>query len=415
MLRLSWLTLAVAVMATVGLQHPLSAEVKLIGTVSIPGTARDRSGLTDELGPGLPHDLLSGGSGIAYTGQNDRYLVLPDRGPGDGAYPYACRWHFARIRVHPEANPPVSFELEKTTLLFSESGEKLTGSAQALDPTHPARSLRFDPEGVRLGRDGAVFLSDEYGPYVAEFNLQGKRVRTFKLPAGFPPQTAAAEPKAELAGSKRGRQPNSGLEGLAISPRGDRLFAIIQKPLIQDGALDAEKRRVGTNLRIAEIDIASGKTREFVYPLESADHGVSEILAINDHALLVLERDGLGGVEAKAKQLFRIDLAGCTDVSGIESLPSRGVPQGVRVASKELFLDLLDPRFKLAGAEFPEKIEGICFGPDLADGRHLLIVTGDNDFRPEAPNRFYAFAIPAADLPGYVPQQFEVARKPNTP
>ena len=389
--------------------HPGVArgEIKLIGILQIPGTARDLSGLTDELAPGLPHNQLSGGSGIAWTGRGDRYLVLPDRGPADGASAYRCRWHFADIRVRAGATPPVTFELQKTALLRSESGEPLTGSLQALDPKSPAQSLRFDAEGVRIGPMGEVFVSDEYGPDVAEFTADGRRVRTLSLPARFRPGIYDVDPKAELAANSRGRQPNGGLEGLAISPRGDRLFAIIQKPLLQDSAANGDKKRIGTNLRIAEIEPAKATTREIVYPLESSEHGVSEILAVNDHALLVLERDSLAGNDAKFKRIYRAELQGCTDVSPIDALAGEGVPAGVQATAKSLFLDLLDPRFGLAGDTFPGKIEGLCFGPDLPNGDHLLIVTADNDFRPEAPNLFYAFSVPAEDLPGYVRQQFK--------
>ena len=61
--------------------------------------------------------------------------------------------------------------------------------------------------------------------------------------------------------------------------------------------------------------------------------------------------------------------------------------------TKTTFLDLLDPDYELAGASFPEKIEGLAFGPDLSDGRRLLIVTADNDFVATALFRVYAFAI----------------------
>ena len=70
---------------------------------------------------------------------------------------------------------------------------------------------------------------------------------------------------------------------------------MMQSPLIQDGALSASGDRIGTNVRILEIDVASGATRELLYPLDSPAYGINEILAVNDHQFLVLERDGKGG------------------------------------------------------------------------------------------------------------------------
>src|SRR5204863_5354850 len=115
----------------------------------------------------------------------------------------------------------------------------------------------------------------------------------------FRPLTPGKTPADELPPkSNVGRLPNRGMEGLAISPDGTKLFGAMQSPLIQDGALGKENARVGRNCRILEVEIATGKTREFVYRLDDGANGVSEILAINDHEFLVLERDSKGGKEA---------------------------------------------------------------------------------------------------------------------
>jgi hypothetical protein len=195
------------------------------------------------------------------------------------------------------------------------------------------------------------------------------------------------------------------MEGLAISPDGGRLYGMMQSPLIQDGALPPSNDRIGTNVRILEVDVASGATRELLYTLENPAYGINEILAVNDHQFLVLERDGKGGTSAVVKRLYLIDIAGASDVSGIAALPATGVPAGVTAVRKTLFLDLLDPGFALAGAAFPEKIEGLAFGPDLPDGRHVLLVTTDNDFITTQASQIYAFAIEPRALPGWQPQQ----------
>jgi hypothetical protein len=72
--------------------------------------------------------------------------------------------------------------------------------------------------------------------------------------------------------------------------------------------------------------------------------------------------------------------------------------------AKAPFIDLLSPLYGLAGTTFPEKIEGLAFGPDLQDGRHVLIVTNDNDFFTTQANRFFVFAIDSVDLPWFTAQ-----------
>lgn len=387
-------------LAVLALVAPARAQIELIGTAEIPGTARDLSGLGDKQLDGTPQNQLGGLSGIAYTGRGDEYVQIADRGPKDGAADFICRFHHTSIRVDPKANPPVAHKLTRTTLLTDEKKQPLLG---LLD--HPRR---FDPEGIRVGRTGTVFISDEYGPFLCEFDLSGRRLRSLPVPARFLAAHPSAKPEDELPPKNiRGRIPNRGMEGLAISPDGSKLYGIMQSPLIQDGGLDPENKRIGRNIRILEVAIATGRTREFVYRLDSPANGVNEILAVNNHQFLVLERDSLGGSDTKCKMLVLIDLTAATDVSTIDRLPADELPPKIVPVQKTTFLDLLDSRYGIAGADCPEKFEGICFGPDLADGRRLLLVTADNDFIAEKPFRLFAFAVDAKSLPGYVPQQFD--------
>ena len=270
----------------------VTGEIKLIGTARLPGDATDQSGLTDVLAGGIPHNRLGGISAIEFTGKDDKYLLLPDRGPGDGATAYRCRFHELKLAVEPGRSPAVSATLLATTMLENDAGRPLTGSAAAFDKEDPALGLRFDPEGIRTDRRGKIFMSDEYGPSVFEFSAAGKRTAILNVPARFriaQPSAVAAE---ESARNKSGRQTNGGLEGLAIIPDGSRLYAAMQRPLIQDSQPGKAGKRVGTNTRIIEFNRGKGTTREFLYPLDDTANGVSEILAINGHEFLVLERDG---------------------------------------------------------------------------------------------------------------------------
>ena len=43
------------------------------------------------------------------------------------------------------------------------------------------------------------------------------------------------------------------LPKLAITPDGSKLYGFMQSPLIQDGALDKDNKRIGRNIRILEV------------------------------------------------------------------------------------------------------------------------------------------------------------------
>ncbi|MCX5662513.1 MAG: esterase-like activity of phytase family protein [Planctomycetota bacterium] len=390
----------------------VEAEVKLVGVASLPAMAADLSGLTDTLPDGTPHNRLgSFGSAIAYTGRGHRYIAAADRGPANGEVAYKCRVQMFDIDVNIDADPKadvahaVTIKLVATTMLVNEKGENFVGISSAFDASNSPAGLRLDPEGIRVNRTGGLFIADEYGPFVLEFSPEGKRTRVLSVPAIFSIKKPAADKKEEIALNDSGRMANKGFEGLAISPDGSKLFALLQQPLLQDHGT------AGVNCRLLELDAKSGgATRQIVCPLDDAANNFNELLAVNDHEFLAIERDSKIGAKASFKRIITVDTAGASDVGKVASLPEGKLPEGIVAAKKGPFIDLLDPRHGLAGPTFPEKIEGLAFGPDLPDGRHLLIVTVDNDFLAAQPSRIYVFAIDPADLPGFQPQAFDAPR-----
>lgn len=375
----------------------LSAEIELIARGHLAGTDSDLSGLTDLLAPGVPHNRFGGISALEYSGAGSKYYALPDRGPQDGAVPYWCRVHVISIELPNKATAPkqqvgeLHIQLLETRLLRDEENRPLSG--------HSADARRFDPEGFRHGADGRFYISDEYGPTVREFNAQGKQLRALPVPERFSILHPAASKEEEAAKNHSGRQTNGGMEGLSITPSGKKLFGIMQRPLIQDSVAKSGGKRSGIHNRLLEIDLQTGQTKEFVYPLDDEKNGISEILAINEHDFLLLERDGEQGTKARYKKIIYARLDDATDVSKIDSLSPAVLQERIQPVRKSVLIDLLDPRFGLAGETFPEKVEGITFGPRLADGRILLMVGVDNDFVPEQPSAFFAFSISPDLLP----------------
>jgi hypothetical protein len=437
--------------------HLAQAQVNLIAkgtlTSSSAGDYADLSGFKGTLENGVPANLLGGfGSGIAHV-SGDRFLAVPDRGPNavsfdssvDDTVSYINRFHTIRMNLKPNTGTGLPFtitpQLESTTLLESltplvygsgiglgvGSGEPqqnnffqhfFTGRSDNFNPDRnsgDANDARLDPESIRLSNDGlSVFISDEYGPYVYQFlRFGGVRLRTFQLPAKFFVSNLSPMGATEISGNTSGRVANKGMEGLAITPDGRTLVGIMQNALIQDAAEGGDAANM---LRIVTIDVLSGRTtHEYAYLLTTGS-GVSEIVALNNHELLVDERDGKGlgdGSKAKVKHVFKIDLQNAVDVGSMD-----GTTAATHAVSKTLFLDVVKA---LTAAGFtadqiPAKIEGLAFGPDVttASGTlHTLWVANDNDFLQDLngpntnPNQFFVFGFKDADLAGstYVPQQ----------
>ena len=423
-------------------------------TGSSAGYYTDLSGLNYALENGVSASLLGGlGSGIAYA-SNNTFLALPDRGPNavsfdsaiDDTASYVNRFHMIHMNLQVNTGAGLPFLLTptllSTTLLWNGTslvygtGTGLgvgsgvppingpnqfyfTGRSDNFDAgqnsSNPANA-RYDTEGIRASGDGKhVYISDEYGPYVYEFSrATGQRTRTFRLPAHLFVSNLSPVGNTEIANNTSGRTANKGMEGLAITPDNKTLVGIMQAAVIQDNLQGGRAKKV---LRIVTIDIASGQwTHEYAYLLTTGS-GVSEIVAINQHEFLVDERDGSGlgnGDAAVVKQLFKIDLAGATDVSNMDGLTAAS-----NAVSKTLFLDVV-AILNAAGipsTQIPAKLEGLAFGPDVTYGvpMHTLWVANDNDFVQDYngvmnsnPNQFYVFGFTSADLGGsvYLPQIF---------
>lgn len=91
---------------------------------------------------------------------------------------------------------------------------------------------------------------------------------------------------------------------MAISPDGRFLYPMLE------GALKADPDPKLT-LRIFEFDtVAKSFTgRLWRYRLENPTNALGDLQSINDHELLVIERDGGQGPAAALKKIFRIDLS----------------------------------------------------------------------------------------------------------
>jgi hypothetical protein len=454
------LALAIASMLAI---PAANASVDLIAVNGLSGSRSDLSPDTAAtLENGVPGNLLGGiGSGLAYGGA-DRFVAIPDRGPNAVPFnsavsdtaSYINRFQTILMKLSPSPEGSalpftLTPNLVSTTLLYSStplaygdggsvglaSGAPaqnrrnkfyFTGRADNFDGSRLSNNpsdARLDPESIRVSNDGqSVYVSDEYGPYVYRFNrLTGERTAIYTLPNSFAVMHLSANGDAEIANNTSGRVTNKGMEGLAISPNGTVLFGAMQSPLLQDGGTNA------AYTRIVRIDLQAGTMQQYAYPLTNIGTvskpkypTISDVVAINDHELLVDERDGKGlgdGSTAAFKRLYRINLSGAHTVDNLSGA-SALAPWAV---SKTLFLDIVQVlnAHGISSNDIPAKLEGVAFGPDVTiEGatRHTLFVANDNDFvgtvtdslHPNGvanPNMFFVFAFSAADLPSYVPQQ----------
>ncbi len=226
-----------------------------------------------------------------------------------------------------------------------------------------------DAEGVCFCPPrNSVFVSAEDDQQILEYDLEGK------------PTGAKLNVPQMFATDSIHR--NYGFESLAYDSVAGMFYTATERPLKRDNAKDTAL------LRILAFDKSLKPTAQYAYVLEQPAlsskakyyaHGVSEITALNDGRLVVMERE-LSVPQNYIGAKCRIRLFTVT--------PSDGEP---------ITAECRKPLFKTAIADFTTHInmgqmnyanyEGMCLGPKLKDGRQTLILI--NDSQAGAGNSLY--------------------------
>ena len=94
----------------------------------------------------------------------------------------------------------------------------------------------------------------------------------------------------------------------------EQLFVAVQRPLWKDLSEKKPSPLEGANTtRIGKYNTKTKKWQWFGYPLEAPGGngdwmGLSEITALDDQHVLVVERDKLNGPDAKVKRVMKVTL-----------------------------------------------------------------------------------------------------------
>lgn len=348
----------------------LLAETVLEATGELPADARDANG-----------DTIGGiGSGLVYEPKEDLFYCISDRGPGDGTLPYRPRIVVLKIRQDGKTLHP---EIVRSIILQDEKGRAMTGlipdDRAAAYPAMKDGRTCIDPEAISFGPDGTFFVTDEYGPLLYQFDAKGIQLRRIDLPAEFQPRTAEGKldysDKAELT---TGRTVNQGPEGMCLIPGQNTAALIFQSALTQDGG-----RQAGTS-KLLLLDLATGKPSAAYQYLHSPDIAgpdakklsVNDLVALDEHRFLVLERDGLGRDGSAKPQPALYKTVWLIDTRTATNLLTSPSSDPVVPLSKQLLFNLAtlaDP------ATLSAKWEGIAILPSSSD-ELTLMMSADNDF-----------------------------------
>ena len=281
----------------------------------------------------------------------------------------------------------------------TEGGFSLKGEALAYD------NGGLDPEALVKLKNGSFWIAEEYGPSLVHVSKTGQ-VLSRVVPASVTADIvddAGYPVVGRLPEVLKHRKLNRGIESLAISPNEDALYFAMQSPLANPNA-DAYKN--SRHLRVLKYALngdgsLGDQLGEWSYEMDwpqtfaspdgtgdvstkLSDVKVSEMLAVGDDDLVVLERI------SKTTKLYRISLQGADNIMGQavsydtvsvnESDQRKTLEEvfdlaavGARPVTKHLVFNSLTDMPE--GSQLSDKVEGLA----LLDKTHLLMIN-DNDF-----------------------------------
>jgi len=235
-------------------------------------------------------------------------------------------------------------------------------------------SIRYNPKNKQVLLTSEGHIKKQKSPLFLSINLKGKIENNFKIPPAFHPN------------SKQKPRHNGTLEGLSKSYDGNGYWIAMELPLKEDGPEPQLKKTISP-VRITHINTITDEADfQFAYLLdpiakqpknEFAVNGLTDILEYDKDKFFVLERSyssGLGN-QGNTIKVFKVDATKATNTLKMDSLNEMNYTS----ATKELLLDFERFRDKLTNNSI-DNIEGISFGPNLANGNKSLLLVSDNNF-----------------------------------
>lgn len=316
----------------------------------------------------LPSQPVQGLSAVVDGRRPGEYLAMPDNGFGSKAS--SADFHIRAYYIHPdfetaaggagtiEVRDHIEFRDPNAVIGFpivngSTAGRVLTGAD-------------IDPESLQRGHGGDYWVGDEFGPWLLHFDASGVLLDApFAMPGGL------RSPNSPFLAGTAATQPNSrGVEAMAMTPNGKSLYAVLEGATVAD--VDRSRRLV---FEFDTTDLGfTGRT--WAYRTELPGNLVSDAWALDQHRLVVIERDGGLGVTALFRRIYVVDLRRVGPdgfVDKVEAVDLTAIPDPALISLPEIHpgdLGLGDPFWVMC-----ESVEAV----HAIDGTRLLVGC-DNNF-----------------------------------
>ena len=325
---------------------------------------------------------IGGLSGIDYDKKQDIYYLICD----ERSQVNPSRFYTAKIDLN--NNQIQAIDFQDTHTLKNQEGKLFGNWLSTPETSADPEDIRYNPKSNSLiwSSEGArVLTSDKtvlQNPSITFMDLKGNFKDYIKLSSNL-----------EMQKEEKGPRNNGTLESITFDKNYKNIYTCVEEPLFEDGEKASTDK--GALIRLYQFNVKTKKnTAQYAYLLDpiakepnpKGSFGVNGVAAIQYYKkdqLLVLERSYSTGTLACTIKVYLCHLKKATDVKNLASLKN----QSIEVASKKLILNMDDLGI------FTDNIEGLTFGPKLANGHQSLIFVSDNNFSDKQKTQLLLFEV----------------------
>ena len=333
---------------------------------------------------------IGGLSGIDYDSKHNIYYLISD----DRSYINPARFYTAKIYLNEKGHLSNGHGIDSVQFLSVENllqpdGRVYPNSKQDPFRTPDPEAMRYNPktkelvwssEGERIIKKDTAVLED---PSVDIISTNGNYTDSFILPSNMHMQI-----------TQNGPRQNGVFEGLSFTHNYKKLLVSVEEPLYEDGPR-AGLKDSSAWIRIIKYDVKTRRPEAqyayqidpVAYPADPAGafkiNGVPDILAINDHQLLVVERSFSTGRKPSTIKVYLAEMDAASDISQVSSVKN----YLFRPVLKKLLLNMDELGIYI------DNVEGVAQGPRLSNGHQTLIFVSDNNFSKEEITQLLLFEI----------------------
>jgi len=358
--------------------------------VDAVGSVMGQSGGRDT-GVSLPFQgqPIQGHSGIKRMADGS-FWILTDNGAGSKANSPDFMLHLSHYTVDFKSG---QFNRLKTIFLH-DPDKKIPFRI-----THEGTDKRyltgadFDPESFQFA-GGALWIGEEFGPFLIKADLNGKVLSVFETQVDGKVVRSPDAPGVLMPGAPDAKptpfqvKRSKGYEGMAASPDGSKLYALLEGALWNEDAKAYETLGGKQALRVLEFDVKAEKWtgRHWKYALEANHHAIGDFNMIDGSTGLIIERDNGEGTADKScpadqKRAYCFhDLAKFKRVYKVE-MSDANVGGEIRKVGYIDLMNIQDPQ-RLAKKPLNNGVLTFPFftieNVDVVDGTHIVVGNDNN-------------------------------------